>query len=83
MEVCNKNNPWSSKEELEHDLVEGMKKMHYLKMVHRDVKDKNVCWSPSRGKWIFIDYGFAKFIEEPLGRKTRSKFIGTYNFVTS
>ena len=83
MEMCQKNNPWSSKEEIENDLREGMKKMHSLKIVHRDVKNKNVCWSPSLEKWVFIDFGFAKFIEEPLGRKTRSKYIGTYNFVTN
>ena len=32
-------------------------------MVHRDVKDANIGWSSIFGKWVFLDFGFAKFLQ--------------------
>ena len=29
-----------------------------------------------------MDFGFAKFIEEEVGLKTKTKFVGTYTYVT-
>ena len=59
-----------------------MKEMHSLKIVHRDMKSENVDWSPDFQRWVFLDFGFSTVLEEEMGQKTRSKFIGTYSSTT-
>ena len=59
-----------------------MKIMHTIKMVHRDIKEDNIGYSKYYRKWIFLDYGFAKFIDENIGYKTVTSFIGTYRYTT-
>ena len=81
MELCDDvKEPHSN--EFERDLMEGMKKMHSLQIVHRDIKPANVGWSPSFRKWVFLDFGFAKNLQQTIGFKTRSKFIGSYPYAT-
>ena len=55
--------------------------MHTLRMVHRDVKDPNIGWSSEFGKWVFLDFGFATFLQEKIGETITSKFIGTFQYV--
>ena len=64
------------------DLFQGLKAMHALKMVHRDIKDKNVAWSHHFQRWVFIDFGFATVLKEKIGEKSTSRFIGTYRCTT-
>ena len=61
MEMCEQN--YLEVERMEKDLIEGLKVMHSLKIVHRDIKDKNVSWSPNFKKWVFLDFGFATFLK--------------------
>ena len=56
--------------------------MHTLRMVHRDMKDQNIGWSPEFQRWVFLDFGFAKILGEKIGEKTITKFIGTFHFTT-
>ena len=56
--------------------------MHTLKLVHRDVKDANIGWSPEFERWVFLDFGFTKFLPESIGEKTYTKFIGTFKYTT-
>ena len=64
------------------DLLQGLKKMHTLRMVHRNIKDLNVAWSRHFSRWVFIDFGFATLLKEKIGEKSKSKFIGTYSYTT-
>ena len=64
------------------ELFENLKIMHILRMVHRDVKNANIGWSPEFNRWVFLDFGFAKFLKESIGEKTYTKFIGTFHFMT-
>jgi serine/threonine protein kinase len=56
--------------------------MHSLKVVHCDLKTSNIAWSSIYDKWVFIDFGFSKMLEEKPGKKTLTKFIGTYQFAS-
>ena len=64
------------------DLFQGLKKMHSLKIVHRDIKERNVAWSHHFQRWVFIDFGFATVLKEKIGEKSTTKFIGTYRYTT-
>lgn len=44
------------------------------------MKEQNVGWSPSFKRWIFLDFGFAKFLRENIGYKSYGRFIGTYKY---
>lgn len=63
--------------------MENLKKMHSLKMVHRDIKHSNIGWSNFFNRWIFLDFGFSTILTEDIGEKTWTKFIGTYKYATS
>ena len=54
--------------------------MHSLKFYHGDIKFDNIGWSSVYNKFVFLDFGFSKFIYEPLGLKTLARFQGTYNY---
>lgn len=54
--------------------------MHMLGFYHGDIKYDNIGWSPKFKKFVFLDFGFSKFINEELGFKTASRFQGTYNY---
>ena len=81
MELCEMNLT-EEDTDFKTDLFEGLKKMHTLKMVHRDIKDMNVAWSHHFQRWVFKDFGFATFLKEKIGEKSTSKFIGTYRNTT-
>ena len=79
MEHCGNDGYANDKYE---QLFEAMKEMHSLKIVHRDMKPDNVDWSPHFSRWVFLDFGFATVLEEEVGWKSRTKFIGTYSYTT-
>ena len=45
-----------------------------------DIKIDNTAWSPSYNKFVFLDFGFCKYVKEPLGFKSETRFSGTYSF---
>lgn len=55
----------------------SLKKLHSLKIVHRDIKPNNICWSPTFSKYVLIDFGLSTLIKETRGTKTYSIFVGT------
>lgn len=62
------------------NLFQCLKTMHTLGFYHGDIKYDNIGWSPRFKKFIFLDFGFSKFLSEPVGHKTVSRFQGTYNY---
>ena len=40
----------------------------------------NVGWSPILKRWVFLDFGFAKFLKENIGDQSVGKYIGTYSY---
>ena len=44
------------------------------------MKKENIGWSPTFRKWVLLDFGFAKILEEDVGKESYSGgFIGTYS----
>lgn len=44
---------------LKRELLESLKIMHSLKIIHGDIKPDNTMWSPAFKKHIFIDFGLS------------------------
>ena len=83
MEYCEVYSEIKEKEifdKCEKNCFENLKTMHQLKIVHRDIKEKNIGWSPSLKKWVFLDFGFTTCLEENFGEQTKTEFIGTIGY---
>ena len=48
--------------------------------MHLDIKKMNIMYSPRQKELVFIDFGFSRVIEEKLGFKTLTKFLGSVNY---
>ena len=55
-------------------------KLHSLHISHGDIKPDNIGWSNEKNKLVYLDFGFARYIREPIGEKTKTHFIGTYSY---
>jgi serine/threonine protein kinase len=44
--------------------------MHLLQIVHLDIKPPNIMFSNSLNKFLLIDFGLSKFVEQKIGFKT-------------
>ena len=64
------------------DLMENLKIMHSLGIVHMDIKPENIGWSNEFKKWVFLDFGFARFLDAKIGQKSETGFIGTFNYTS-
>lgn len=47
-----------------------------------DLNPKNIMFSPTRNKIVFIDFGLSEIIEENCGFKTFTNFIGTPKYTS-
>jgi serine/threonine protein kinase len=54
-------------------------KLHALRIVHLDEPD-NISFSPALNEAVFIDFGFSDVLEEAIGTKTLTSFVGTLNY---
>ena len=62
--------------------MENLKIMHSLGIVHMDIKPENIGWSNEFKKWVFLDFGFARFLDAKIGQKSETGFIGTFNYAS-
>jgi serine/threonine protein kinase len=63
-------------------LMKSLASLHRYRIVHRDINPSNIMVSPTKGKPVFIDFGFADIIREDCGFKTFTNFHGTPTFVS-
>jgi serine/threonine protein kinase len=56
--------------------------MHSLQLCHLDIKPENIAWSPYFNKFIFIDFGLSKYVNGPIGTKSKINFIGTFKYAS-
>lgn len=57
-----------------------IKFLHSLKIIHGDIKNENIMWSPSCNSNVLVDFGLSMFLEESVGHSTFTKFFGTFEF---
>lgn len=57
--------------------------MHRLGIFHFDIKPDNILYSPTRKKWIFIDYNLSSLKKVAYGNKIKVDFRGTLNYCYS
>jgi serine/threonine protein kinase len=79
MERCNTFDPALIEEEMKRNLL----LMHSLKICHMDVSPKNIMYSPTFEKWVFIDFGLSRIVKENINEKSFTGFCGTYEFCSS
>ena len=54
--------------------------MHKFNLVHRDIKPENIMYSPKFDRMVFIDFGLSTFIQEEIGNKTMTEFVGNIHY---
>ena len=62
------------------DVSKAIQKMHALQIVHGDIKDQNIMFSPSLGRYLLTDFGTVMQVREQPGEKTWTFFYGTLKF---
>ena len=66
------------------DILRGVTAAHGEGIVHRDLKPGNILITESDDRSVakIIDFGVARFVDEPLSEQERSKIIGTAAYVS-
>ena len=64
----------------EQNLKKGLKTLHSLHICHSDIKKPNVAWSFKKEKMVFIDFGFTNCYPQTVGEKTKTRFVGTFQY---
>ena len=66
------------------DILRGVTAAHREGVVHRDLKPGNILITEVQGRSVakIIDFGVAKFVDEPLTDQEKSKIIGTAAYVS-
>lgn len=77
MEYCL---PKKFNKQAENDLKRNLAILHSFNIVHLDIKPMNIAFSNEFSKWIFIDFGFTEVVEQKVGYKTKTRYIGTFSF---
>jgi serine/threonine protein kinase len=62
---------------MEEELKQNLRLLHHFNVLHMDIKNENICYSPSLNKHVFIDYGFSRIVSETKGYKTLTRFRGS------
>jgi len=68
---------------LKRDLIEGLRILHLIKIIHFDIKPENIGYSRHFKKFVFLDLGLSKIIKESQGNKTLTKFRGSLYFCSN
>ena len=66
------------------DVLRGLTAAHRQGVVHRDMKPANVMIAQIEGRYTakIIDFGVARFIEDPLSESERTKIVGTAAYIS-
>ena len=66
------------------DILRGVTAAHREGVIHRDLKPGNILITEQDGRSVakIIDFGVARFVDEPLTEREKSKIIGTAAYVS-
>jgi serine/threonine protein kinase len=70
------------KEQFVKDLKMGLRVLHSIGVVHRDIKLNNILWSDRLSRFVLCDFGLSTSITEGVGQKTMTGFCGTAGFIS-
>lgn len=65
---------------IEEDLLESLKLLHSLNIVHKDIKPDNILFSDSLQRFVLTDFGITHAVKEKINEKTLTSFAGTPEF---
>jgi eukaryotic-like serine/threonine-protein kinase len=66
------------------DILRGLTHAHRHGVVHRDMKPANILITAEQGRYVakIIDFGLARFADQPLSQKERAKIAGTAAYIS-
>lgn len=66
------------------DILRGLSHAHRHGVVHRDIKPANILIATQQGRLVakVIDFGLARFADQPLSAQERSKIAGTAAYIS-
>jgi serine/threonine-protein kinase len=66
------------------DVLRGLTHAHRHGVVHRDMKPANILITPHEGRYVakIIDFGLARFANQPISQDERSKIAGTAAYIS-
>ncbi len=66
------------------DILRGLANAHRQGVVHRDLKPANILITQVEDRYMakVIDFGVARFVDEPLTAQERSKIVGTAAYIS-
>lgn len=67
-------------ESLQQQLLENLKTLHSLKIVHKDIKPENILFSDSLARFVFADFGVSHAVAEGPAERSRTNFAGTVEY---
>jgi serine/threonine-protein kinase len=66
------------------DILRGLTHAHRHGVVHRDMKPANILITSQQGRYVakIIDFGLARFADQPLSQQERAKIAGTAAYIS-
>ncbi|TDP77458.1 serine/threonine protein kinase [Bradymonas sediminis] len=66
------------------DILRGLSHAHSHGVVHRDIKPANILIATQQGRLVakVIDFGLARFSDQPISAQERSKIAGTAAYIS-
>ena len=70
-------------ESFERDLVGALEFMHSIHIIHGDIKEQNILFSPRLKKYVFVDFGCSRVLREGKGQPTLiNGYFGSWDYLS-
>jgi serine/threonine protein kinase len=62
--------------------MKNLKILHSLGICHMDIKYENIGFSKKFKKFVFLDFGFSRSINETIGYQSLTNYTGTFSYAS-